>query len=212
VKKGKNKIIQRKKSKGSGIRFSPYLVSADDSLHAGEQKPLFDRLDRKHITDGQVSGEGFIEIDFAGCEALELVEGSQHDLMLHHGWDRVKPSVQSSGRSENRAGKRYAAGGVRVLVKSIGLFNWSELKRACLLDFSVNGVGLAFSKGFGVNKKVLLRLEFPDGATFEMEGLVVRSEASQVAKMGKFSGVSLNDSSQSYRDRVLEEGLHRKLR
>lgn len=208
----KDKIVQLKKSKDSGVKFLPYLVSADDSLHVSEQKPLFDRLDRKHLADGEVSDEGFIEIDLVGCEALELVEGSQHDSMVHHGWDRVKPSTQSIDKSEGRAVERYAASGVRVFVKPVGLFNWSELKRACLLDFSVNGLGLVCGKGFGINKKVLLKLEFPDDAAFEMEGLVVRNEAVQAAETGKFSGIRLKNPSQSYRDRVLEEGLHRKLR
>ncbi|GEM_PF-4372999 len=208
----KDKIVQLKKNRGAGVKFSPYLVSADESSHMDEKKPLFDRLDRKHMKAEQISPEGFIEIDLVGCEALELVEGSGHDTMIHHGWDRVKPPIQSVESSENRAAARYTASEVRVFVKPVGFFEWSELKRACLLDFSVNGIGLVCGKRFGVNKKVSLKVEFPGGDVFEMAGLVVRNEKSQRGGVGSFSGVLLDKPSQEYRDRVLEEGLQRKLR
>jgi len=213
VKKAKSRTVRTKNNGRLGVKFSPYLMLVDNALPAVEDKTLIERLDRKHIRDGRLSGEGFVEIDLVGCEALELIEGSQHEVMLHHGWGRARPvSSAVVAQNEKRGDERYAGQNFIAWARPIGFFDRSSLKRACLLDFSVSGVGLVCSKKLEVNKKVLLQLEFSDGATFDVKGVVVRNEASPIPAAGFMCGIRLNELNQSLRDCMVTEGLHMKLK
>ncbi len=210
--KEKGKRGLNKGDRKASVDFLPYLLTADESLHARKTKPQLERLDRKHLHEGNTSNEGFIEIQVGEYESLELVDGGLHERMLHHGTARGRTvKIEKEKSSEKRRGTRYENHDIEAKVKLAGLFGGGDFERATLLDFSVNGAALVFRKKLRVGKKIQVKIKFPDGSDYTMECEVVRAMkgTTQAEEVG--CGIYLKATEQSYRDHVLREGLNSKL-
>lgn len=210
--KEKKKRGLNKADRKSDVEFLPYLLTADESLHARKTKPQLERLDRKHLYEGNISKEGFIEIQVGEYESLELVEGHHQERMVHHGMAGKRPTMREKEKSsEKRRGTRYENLGIQAKVKLAGMFGGGDFECATLLDLSVNGAALVFHKKLRVGKEIQVKIKFPDGSDYTMECEVVRAIKEKPKAVAGGCGIYLKATEQSYRDHVLREGLNNKL-
>jgi hypothetical protein len=194
----------------SELRSQPSLVLVDNLLPAENKNILLDGLGGDS-NDKTLLGEGLIEIDLVGCDVLKRPIESQYEKSEQQ-WSGAGPDlITAIDSGEKRLGKRYEACDVQVSAKLPGFFVDKKLLHASLMDFSQDGIGLICNERFPIDKKVKLRLEFSEGAFFDVMGVVVRSELSALVEGGYLNGIRLDESAQSFKDCVLEEGVRRKL-
>ncbi len=196
----------------SELRALPSLVLIDNSLPAENNSTLLDGFGRNDSSEKALSDEGLIEIDLVGCDVLALTRESQYEekkrQQLSGAGSDLRRTIASD---EKRLGKRYEACDVQVSAKLPSFFVDKKVLQASLMDFSQNGIGLICNEKLSINKKVKLRLEFSEDLFFDVVGVVVRSELSSLVEGSYLNGIRLNESTQSFRDGILAEGVRRKL-